>query len=195
MTAMADDLPLLTPRTRAVWRSWLEAHHRDGSGVWVVYFKKGSAETGIGYDEAVEEALCFGWIDGKVNTLDADRYMQRYTPRRPGSAWSRLNKQRVERLLANGLMTGAGLARIEAAKQDGSWTALDAAEDLLVPEDLRMALEADPAAAKGFAAFAPSRRKAILHWITSAKRPETRARRIAETSAAAAAGRLPGPGS
>ena len=190
---MPNDLPRVTPRSRAEWRAWLEEHHREAPGVWVVYFKKGAAESGIGYDAAVEEALCFGWIDGKVRTLDAERYRQRYTPRRPGSGWSRLNKQRIERLLEAGRMTDAGLARIEAAKQDGSWMALDYAESLQVPDDLRAALDADAGAARFYESLPPSRRKAILYWVTSAKRPETRARRIAETAAAAAEEQLPGP--
>jgi uncharacterized protein YdeI (YjbR/CyaY-like superfamily) len=151
--------------------------------------KKGSTVTSLTYDEAVEEALCFGWIDSVVNRLDGDRFKQLVTPRRPGSAWARSNKARVERLLEQGLMEPAGLAAVEAAKADGSWSALDDVEDLVVPDDLAAALAAEPAAARYFYGLSDSARKLSLYWIASAKRPETRAKRIEQTARNAAEGR------
>ena len=155
--------------------------------------KKGGTRTTLTYEELVEEALRFGWIDGVVNRLDADRFKQRLTPRKSGSTWSRSNKERVARLIERGLMTPTGLAAIEAAHANGSWELLDDVEDLVVPEDLTAALETMPAAASFFAGLSPSPKKLILYWVGSAKRPETRARRIDETLRAAADGRTPWP--
>ena len=144
---------------------------------------------GISLDEAVEEALCFGWIDSRLNRLDDERNVLRFTPRRRGSAWAKSNKERVGRLEAQGLMTPAGRALVEAAKIDGSWYVLDRIDDLTMPDDLTAALAADPAAERYFAAFPPSTKKAILFWIASAKKPETRAKRVAETVRLAAENR------
>lgn len=184
---------LLEPANRAEWRAWLEQHHATSSGVWVAVGKKGGTRTTLTYEELVQEALCFGWIDGVVNRLDADRFKQRLTPRRPGGTWSRSNKERVARLIEQGLMTPAGLAAVESAQANGSWKLLDDVDDLVVPEDLAAALETIPAAAAFFAGLSPSPKKLVLYWIGSAKRPETRARRIEQTVRAAAEGRTPGP--
>lgn len=138
------------------------------------------------YDEAVEEALCFGWIDSKPNTIDEQSYKQLFSPRNPKSVWSKLNKTRIEKLIADGLMAEAGLQKIEIAKQNGTWTALDAVEALTIPEDLDDALVNNPKAKQYFDAFPPSAKKAILWWIESAKRPETRLERINRTVADAA---------
>ena len=192
MTRLAD-LPLVEVAGRAEWRAWLQRNHSTSPGVWLAVGKKGNSRTALTYDEAVEEALCFGWIDSVVNRLDADRFKQLLTPRNRGSGWARTNKERVGRLIAQGLMENAGLAAIEAAKADGSWQALDDVEDLVVPDDLAAALAADPAAAGEFDGFTSSVRKMILYRISEAKRPETRARRIEQTVAAAAAGRPPWP--
>jgi uncharacterized protein YdeI (YjbR/CyaY-like superfamily) len=186
-------MPLLEPADRAEWRAWLEQHHATSSGVWVAVGKKGGTRTTLTYEELVQEALCFGWIDGVVNRLDADRFKQRLTPRRPGGTWSRSNKERVARLIEQGLMTPAGLAAVEAAQANGSWKLLDDVDDLVVPDDLAAALETVPAAASFFAGLSPSPKKLILYWIGSAKRPQTRARRIEQTLQAAAEGRTPGP--
>ena len=129
------------PATRQEWRAWLEQHHQQPKGVWLISYKKATGKPRVEYDEAVEEALCFGWVDSKANKLDEERTMLWVAPRRAGSGWSRPNKERVERLLAAGLMTLAGLVKIEAAKEDGSWYALDAVEALEVPPDLAAALE------------------------------------------------------
>ena len=152
----------------------------------MISFKKHTGQSRVAYAEAVEEALCFGWIDSVANVLDDDRSMQWFSPRKPGSGWSRLNKTRIEQLLAAGLMAPAGLAKIEAAKRDGSWTALDAAQALQIPPDLTAALAANATAQSYFDAFPPSVKRAILEWIGHAKKPETRAKRIEETVASAA---------
>lgn len=188
---MTADLSLLEPKSRAEWRAWLSANHGSSSGVWLAVGKKGARVTSLTYEDAVLEALCFGWIDSTVNRLDDQRFKQLFTPRRPGSQWSPSNKARVERLTAEGLMTPAGLAAVEAAKANGSWTLLDDVEALVVPGDLAEALASNSAAGGFFAALPDSRRKMILYWIASAKRAETRARRIADSVEAASEGRMP----
>ena len=170
------------PLSREQWRAWLAAHHTRAEGIWFVGFKKATGKPRIPYDDQVEEALCFGWVDSKTNKLDDERSMLWFAPRKAGSWWSRPNKERVARLIAAGLMTDAGLAKIEAAKRDGSWTALDAVEALEVPEDLASALAAFPNAAARFDAFPRSAKRGILEWIAHAKRPETRTKRIRETA-------------
>lgn len=174
------------PRSRADWRRWLARRHKTASGVWLVYLK--GARRQIGYDEAVEEALCFGWIDSVIKPIDSACYMQWFTPRKAKSHWSQLNKSRVKKLIAAGLMAAAGLVAIEAAKKNGGWTALDAVEALIVPPEFDGALSATPAARAAFDRFSPSSRKMYLHWINNAKRPETRAQRVAEAVALIARG-------
>ncbi len=170
------------PLTRAEWRAWLEQHHGRAEGVWLVSYKQATGKPRVTYDEAVEEALCFGWVDSKGNKLDAERSLLWFAPRKGRSGWSRPNKERVERLIAAGLMTPAGLAKIEAAQADGSWSLLDAVENLEIPPDLAEALAAYPAASENFNAFPPSARRGILEWIVQAKTPGTRAKRVAETA-------------
>ncbi len=179
------------PADRAAWRAWLEANHATARGIWVVTYRRRSGKPVVAYDDLVEEALCFGWIDSRGGTLDDERSMLRFTPRRKGSAWAKTNKARVERLAAEGLMREAGLRAIEAAKADGSWDALNDSDALIVPDDLAAALAADVAAARGYDALSPSTKKQILFWVTSAKRPETRGRRIAEVVGHVADGRNP----
>lgn len=147
----------------------------------VIYYKVKSGQPSVKYSEAVKEALCFGWIDSKVKSLDEERYMQIFTPRKSKSVWSKLNKQYIEELIEQGLMTEAGLEKITAAKQDGSWTSLDAIEALIIPADLKQALEANETAKRYFEKFSNSSKKNILLWIESAKRPETRLKRIEQT--------------
>lgn len=174
------------PLTRAEWRQWLEQNHKRKAGVWLVRYKKATGKPLVTYDEAVEEALCFGWIDSKPNKLDAERTMLWFAPRQPGSRWSQANKERVDRLLVARLMTPAGMAKVAAAQKDGSWPALDPIAALEIPPDLAQALaDADPAR-QYFDAFPRSVKRGILEWIASAQKPETRARRIAETARLAA---------
>jgi uncharacterized protein YdeI (YjbR/CyaY-like superfamily) len=181
-----NQLETFYAKDRKEWRAWLERNHQTSPGVWLIYYKKNSGKSRVPYDEAVEEALCFGWIDSRPNALDDERYMQIFSPRKPKSVWSKLNKQRVEALIQQGLMTEAGLQKIELAKQDGSWNKLDAIEELEIPEDLKNALEANEPANTYFNAFSNSSKKNILWWIESAKRPETRLKRIEETVTLAA---------
>ncbi|MGZ3618766.1 MAG: YdeI/OmpD-associated family protein, partial [Ktedonobacteraceae bacterium] len=168
-------------KDRTGWRNWLEANHATSPGVWLVYYKKHTDQPSIAYADAVEEALCFGWVDSRPNVLDDERYKQLFSPRNPKSPWSKLNKRRVEKLIQEGLMTKVGLDKIEAAKQSGTWNAYDAIEDLTIPEDLEQALAANPTANQYFQAFSNSSKKNILWWIGSAKQPATRSKRIEET--------------
>ncbi|GAB2850464.1 YdeI/OmpD-associated family protein [Hymenobacter ruber] len=177
------------PTSRAAWRQWLAEHHASAPGVWLVYFKKASGQPSVSYAEAVEEALCYGWIDSHPRKLDAERTQLLFTPRKPRSGWSKVNKERLERLEAAGQLMPAGLAAIARAKQNGAWESLDAAEAGLVPEDLAAALAADDAAARHFAAFSLSARKGILTWVLGAKQPATRARRVTEAVRMAALGK------
>jgi uncharacterized protein YdeI (YjbR/CyaY-like superfamily) len=170
------------PGSLAEWRDWLSRNHDRGAGVWLVMRKASSGGPRISYEESVEQALCFGWVDSKGRSLDAEHTMLWFAPRKRGSGWARTNKARIERLTAAGLMAPAGLAVIEAAKADGSWTLLDDVENLVVPDDLAAAFVAHPPAQEHWDAFPRSARRAILAWIAVAKRAETRAKRIAEAA-------------
>ncbi|WP_009630953.1 YdeI/OmpD-associated family protein [Synechocystis sp. PCC 7509] len=181
MPKFEEQLETVYAKDRQVWREWLEKNHRILPGIWLIYYKVKSGKPSVRYSEAVKEALCFGWIDSKVKSLDEDCYMQIFTPRKPKSVWSKLNKQYIEELIEQGLMTAVGLAKINAAKQDCSWTILDAIEALIIPPDLKQALEANETANQNFDAFNNSLKKNILFWIDSAKRPETRLNRIEKT--------------
>lgn len=179
---MLNDAELVQVERRREWRRWLEENHTRPNGVWIVTFKKHCGEKHLPYGHVIEEALCFGWIDSLGRKLDKDRSMLWMSPRKPGSGWSKLNKERIERMIDTGLMTPAGLAKIEAAKQDGSWQALDAIETLEIPDDLESAFSLYDSARHNFNAFPRSARRAILEWIANAKKPETRAGRIKETA-------------
>jgi uncharacterized protein YdeI (YjbR/CyaY-like superfamily) len=174
------ELPRIRPKSRKAWRDWLEKHHASSTGVWLVYAKKHSRLPSLTYNDAVEEALCFGWIDSKINPIDDAFYMQVFTPRKPKSAWSALNKARVERLLAAGLMTPAGLALVKAAKSSGTWDAAKHVEILSVPPDLEKAIKANPEASRYWVSYSASRRKGVLYRLAGAKRPETRAKYLQE---------------
>jgi uncharacterized protein YdeI (YjbR/CyaY-like superfamily) len=186
-----DGRPTAGPFDRAGWRAWLIANHATSSGVHLVSWRRASGRTSVAYEEAVEEALCVGWIDSVAGRLDERRSLQWFSPRRSTSGWARTNKARVERLIAAGLMLPAGLDAIDEAKRNGSWTRLDDVEKLVVPDDLAAALDANPPARERWDAFSRSPRRAILEWISQAKRPETRARRIAEAADHAARNEKP----
>jgi uncharacterized protein YdeI (YjbR/CyaY-like superfamily) len=181
--------PLVHPETREAWREWLAQHHRSVDGVWLARWTKASGQLPLEYEAVVEEALCYGWIDGLVNTLDDGRQAHLLTPRRSGSAWSRSNKDRVARLIAEGGMTDAGLEAIHRAQADGSWSMQDAADALIEPDELSAALDANPEARRQWGAFPRSPRRALIWWVMSAKRPATRARRVAQIVDEAAEGR------
>lgn len=173
-----DDAEQIQPASRAELRAWLKAHHAASPGVWLVGFTKASGRATLGYEEIVEELLCFGWIDSTTRKLDDERTMLYVAPRKKGGTWAATNKARVERLVAAGLMEEAGLRVIEAAKADGSWTILDSVEALEVPSDLQDALDRHPAARRGYDALGNGGKKQVLWSVVSAKRPETRATRI-----------------
>lgn len=177
------------PVDRADWRRWLAANHATARRVWLVTPKRSTGRQVVSYEDAIEEALCFGWVDSTGRQIDDERGALMFAPRRRGSTWARTNKERVARLTAAGLMTDAGLRVVETARADGSWTLLDDVDALRVPPDLAAALDADPVAAERFAALPPSARKQALWWVVSAKRPDTRARRVAATVATAREGR------
>jgi len=181
-----DDAPQVHADDRVTWRAWLEANHATSGGAWLVTWRQGSGRVGLDYEAAVEEALCFGWVDSTGGRVDDERGKLYFAPRKPRSVWAASNKVRVERLMAEGRMAPSGLAAIERAKANGSWEILDAVERLEVPEDLAAALEADPPAAANFAAFPPSARKQMLGWVALARRPDTRAARIEKIADAAA---------
>lgn len=170
--------------SRAQWRAWLAAHAAEGQGCWLVYPRRGA----VAYEELVEEALCVGWVDGQARRVDEDRTALLMTPRRPGSGWARTNKERVARLEAAGRMQPAGRAVVQRAQQDGSWSLLDTAEALEEPPDLTAALDAQPPARAQWDAFPPSARKLMLTWVATAKRPQTRAARVAAVADGAARG-------
>ena len=183
----------VTVRSRAQWRSWLIDHHSTSRGIWLLTFKKGQDASGaarphLPYDEVVEEALCFGWVDSTIRKYDDDRSQLLVTPRKRGSNWSRANKQRIARLLAAQLMDPAGLACVAAAQADGSWAALDEVDALVEPPDLGAALDADPEARRRWDSFPPSAKRGIVEWLLNARRPETRAGRVVEIATLAARG-------
>ena len=186
MTRSPRDLPRLEPSSRAEWRAWLEANHDSTPGVLLAIGKKGRTRTTLTYEEAVEEAVRFNWIDSTTHPLDEDRYSQLFTPRKSGSTWSRSNRERIARLETQGLLLPKTVAAIEAAKADGSWSQLDDVDNLVVPDDLAAALAAEPGASGNFERFSASQRKLALYWIDAAKRPETRAKRIEAAVRAAA---------
>lgn len=170
---------------REAWRRWLEANHATAAGVWLVTWRRSSGRPRLDYEASIEEALCFGWIDGQAAVVDEERAKQYFAPRRVGSPWSGRNKERFERMLEAGRVARAGLAAVERARLDGTWTIFDAVERLEVPADLADALAVRPPARQNWDAFPASTRRALLARIALAKRAETRTRRVEETAAAA----------
>lgn len=181
------------PEDVDAWRAWLAEHHDRGRGVWLVFWKTRTQRTTLTYDEAVEQALCFGWIDSTTRSLDDERTAMWFSPRRRGSGWARSNKQRIARLEAAGLMAAPGRALIDAAKADGSWTMLDDVEDLVVPPDLAEAFAAHPGAREQWDAFSRSKRRAMLVWLVEAKKATTRTARIEKIAERAATGEIAHP--
>ena len=180
-----DDAPHVHADDRATWRAWLEANHQTARGAWLVTWRTRSGRVGLEYEAAIEEALCFGWVDSTGGAFDDDRGKLYFAPRKDRSPWAASNKARVERLIASGRMAPAGLAAIERAKGNGSWSVLDTVERLEVPDDLAAALAAREPATANFAGFPPSARKQMLGWIALAVKPETRAARVAQVADAA----------
>ncbi len=186
---MAYNLDFFYTADRQEWRQWLADNHELSPGVIFVFYKKKTGHPTLTYGEAVEEALCYGWIDSLPCKIDDERHGLKFSPRKLRSVWSKPNKERIERLMAAGQMTPVGLAKIEAAKLDGSWDTLNDSDNLVIPPDLEAALLVNPVAHENFHKFSPSSRKVILYWIGSAKRPETRQKHLAETVRLAALGK------
>jgi uncharacterized protein YdeI (YjbR/CyaY-like superfamily) len=176
-----DEFQDFHPLSRQEWRDWLAENFDKSVGIWFVYFKKHTKKPFVTYEESVEEALCFGWIDSVARKFDEERSRLLFTPRMPKSVWSQPNKLRVERVIANGLMTEIGLQKIEKAKLDGSWDALNASDNLEIQEDLSKAFEANNIAFENFNKFTVGVKKVILSWIYGAKTAETRSKRIDKT--------------
>jgi uncharacterized protein YdeI (YjbR/CyaY-like superfamily) len=174
-----DEAPQLAFASAAEWEAWLEQNHASADGVWIKMAKKGSGIESVRYPEVLESALCFGWIDGRREALDDRHFLQRFTPRRPRSRWSRINRDTAERLIAEGRMRPAGLAEVERAKEDGRWeAAYEGQKSITVPDDLQRELDARPKAKASFDELSSQNRYAILYRLQDAKRPETRARRL-----------------
>lgn len=168
-------------KTREEWRAWLERNHAISRGVWLVYYKKHTGKPRVPYNDAVEEALCFGWIDSLVKKLDEERYCQKFTPRNKKSEWSDLNKQRVQNMTDKGLMTEAGLLKIRAAKKSGKWDKKAVRHQVLeMPQEFKNALKSNEIACKNFENLPPSHKRQFIGWIASAKRQETRENRLVE---------------
>jgi uncharacterized protein YdeI (YjbR/CyaY-like superfamily) len=188
--APKPELPILQFEHQRAWGAWLEHHHGGEDGVWLKLAKKGTGVTTVTYLEAVEEALCYGWIDGQISRHDETFYLQRFTPRRARSKWSQINREKAERLIAQKRMKPAGLKQIEAAKADGRWdAAYPSPKAVTVPDDLLRVLDQNPQAKAFFQKLSSQNRYAILYRIHDAKRPETRTKRIAEFVAMLADGR------
>jgi uncharacterized protein YdeI (YjbR/CyaY-like superfamily) len=185
---MADEVEQVHLETRAEWRAWLAEHHASSTGVQLVSWRSSTGRPAVGYVESVCEALCFGWVDSVARSLDDERTMQYFSPRKPRSGWARTNKARVEQLRADGLMTEAGERAIATAVANGAWSLLDDVENAIEPDDLRAALDALPEARRGWDAFPPSARKVMLEWLVRAGTPATRAKRLAAVVDGAAVG-------
>ncbi|WP_341838719.1 YdeI/OmpD-associated family protein [Chitinophaga caseinilytica] len=182
---LKQDAPTFTPESSQAWRQWLKQHHQTEKSVWLVMYKQQSGKPVINWSEAVDEALCFGWIDSTRKTLDEHTFIQFFSRRKPNSNWSKINKDKVEKLIAAKKMTKAGLRCIEVAKQNGSWTILDEVEQYLIPKDLEKAFKSHPGAKTWFTSQAKSVQKLMLAWIAMAKRPETREKRVATVAESA----------
>jgi uncharacterized protein YdeI (YjbR/CyaY-like superfamily) len=173
------ELKKVQPKSRAAWREWLDKHHASSQGIWLVYAKKHTGLPTLSYEDAVQEALCFGWIDSLMKSIDDRFHMQWFTPRKPKSAWSETNKARLAKLTKAGLMAPAGLAAVAAAKQSGTWNAYADVDKLTIPPELKRAFDANPRAKKNWTTYTPSAQRSFLHMVNNAKRPETRERNVA----------------
>jgi len=187
--SVIDAYERVTAPDSATWRAWLSSNHETSPGVWLIFYKAKSGKPSIDWGTAVDEALCFGWIDSKVVSLDEERYEQYFTKRKPGSPWSKLNKEKIAALEAEDRLAEQGRAAIEAAKADGSWSMMDEAEALIIPDDLAELL--DGSSLETFRSFSPSRQRNVLAWIVLAKREDTRTRRIQQTAEALSRGEAP----
>lgn len=175
-----DGVKIVSAKDSETWRAWLAQNHDREKSVWLIIYKKGGNNASVYYDEAVDEALCYGWIDSKPNKRDEESYFQFFSQRNPKSNWSKINKQKIASLLKAGRLAKPGKEMVRLAKETGTWTALDEVENLVVPDDLQQALDRNTTALDYFNAFPPSVRRGILEWLFNAKRPATRQKRIHE---------------
>jgi len=180
-----EEIETYCPKSRTDWRKWLEKNHQLEGSVWLVYYKSATKVDSLSWSDAVDEALCFGWIDSTKKTIDKERYMQYFSRRKQNSTWSKINKEKVATLIQNKLMTKAGFDSIEKAKQNGSWTVLDEVEALVIPEDLKEELANHKGSIEYFDSLSKSAKKILLHWVVFAKRTETRQKRILEIAESA----------
>ena len=174
------DIETYCPNSRTDWRKWLEKNHQSNQSVWLVYYRVSTQIPSLSWSEAVDEALCFGWIDSTKKTIDKERYMQYFSKRKPKSNWSKINKDKVQILIEQGLMKEGGYKSIEIAKKNDSWTILDNVEALVIPEDLIKEFEKHKGSMEYFDSLSKSAKKILLYWVVSGKRKETRQKRILE---------------
>jgi uncharacterized protein YdeI (YjbR/CyaY-like superfamily) len=180
------DVDTFCPASRQAWRQWLRKNHQSKQSVWLLLYKKGSNGPIISWSEAVDEALCFGWVDSTRKPVDEEKFIQFFSRRKPTGTWSKINKEKVQRLIDQRLMAKAGLMSIETAKQNGSWKILDDVEKLKLPKDLAKEFKTQPGSKDFFLGLSKSVRKSMLQWLVLAKRPETRQKRITEVVTLAA---------
>lgn len=180
---LKHDTPSFYPVSASKWRAWLQKNHAKEKSVWLICYKQNAGKPTLSWSEAVDEALCFGWIDSTRKTIDENSFMQFFSRRKPNSTWSKINKDKVEVLIAEGRMTQAGLDSIELAKKNGSWNILNTVDTLEIPEDLQKEFRLRKGSEEYFMGLSKSVRKMMLQWIVLAKRPETRAKRIVEIAA------------
>jgi uncharacterized protein YdeI (YjbR/CyaY-like superfamily) len=186
-----ENIDIFYPENRQQWRQWLQENHDVKHSVWLLYFKKSSNKPSLSWSDAVDEALCFGWIDSKRQTIDEEKFRQYFCRRKPKSTWSKINKDKIERLTEEGLMAQAGFDSIETAKLNGSWSILDEVENLIIPEDLEKAFQTRAGSKSFFLNLSRSDRRAILQWLVLAKREQTRQKRIQEIAELAGQGLKP----
>jgi uncharacterized protein YdeI (YjbR/CyaY-like superfamily) len=179
------------PKSQREWRNWLEKNHQKEQSIWLVYFKASTKVASLSWSDAVDEALCFGWIDSTKKTIDQDSYMQYFSKRKPKSNWSKINKEKVEKLTQSNQMTQAGFDSITIAKQNGSWSSLDEVEALIMPDDLTTELAKQKGATEYFDSLSMSAKKILLYWVISAKRADTKQKRIQEIAENARLGLKP----
>ena len=184
MASFEQELTEIHPKTPGAWRAWLEENHATVAGVWLVYFRASTGKRGLTWEEAVREALCFGWIDSKVKPIDDERYKQIFTPRKPKSVWSKVNKSHVAELSELGQMREAGQRAIDVAKANGAWAFLEPIDDLIVPPDFQSALNSSAVAQRAYDALSDSAKRQVLYRLYSAKREATRAKRVDQEIAA-----------
>lgn len=188
-----DQFPHYYAPSPEAWREWLKENHEKTERIWLLYYKKGGSMTSLSWSEAVDEALCFGWVDSTKKTIDAERYIQLFSKRKKTSTWSATNKKKIKELSRLKKMYPAGLKCIEIAKLNGMWTFLDDVENLVLPEDFKVALEVDSSWIAFYEQMSPSNKKGCLHFLKMAKRQETRDKRIARLLKDIKNGTIPRP--